>query len=175
MDIILKRSTEFTIDSCHLDLLSTLDHDGFIIIKNFWDMNQLSYIQNHNISGCRLDQIVEPQNTFSFLREDQLNLFKDIPNNILDLTDLPAEKAGLYSFNSKSNSWMSEQALLYSFLCLTNFTSLDNTCIKLVTGSHKWEDVGYLQNSYHLAIEAHILAPDIALMSKNILYEVSYM
>lgn len=173
MDIILKRITEFTINSCPLNLLSTLEHDGFIIIKDFWDMNQLNYIQNNNISGYSLTQLIESENNFSFLREDQLNIFNDIFTNIIDVNDLPIERIGLCSFNSKAGILVSEQILLPSFICLTNFTNTEDTYLKVVTCSHTWEQTSSFQNSYNLAIEAHIRTSDIALMSPNLLYEVS--
>ncbi|MGK9156178.1 hypothetical protein [Acinetobacter radioresistens] len=173
MDIILKRIAEFTIDSCTLNLSSTLDHEGFIVIKDFWDINQLSYIQNNNISGCSLNQLIKSQNTLFFLREGQLNLFNNIFTNIVDVKDLPKERTGLCSFNSKAGILVSEQILLSSFVCLTNFTNMKGTSLKLVTGSHTWEEASSFQNSYNLAIEAHIRTSDIALMSTNLLYEIS--
>lgn len=187
MEFILKHATEFSVTLFPKNLHLHLQKDGFLLIRNFWDKNQVKYIKKNNYfkfdvisSLVEMDTILEKN---LILYKVQLDLIRSIKTNCnseiyikdfnLKHTSNNAQKFMSYieRFNPQD---MNKPEVLSSVKCITNFNNLDSLDFDLLLGSHKWEDdLDAFRLSSDLSVKASINSTDLAFISTQLLYKLS--
>lgn len=187
MEFILKHVTEFPVTLFPKNLHLHLQNDGFLLIRNFWDKNQVEYIKKNNYfkfnefsSLIDMDTILEKN---LILYKVQLDLIRSIKNNCnsvvyikdINFRNTPNNTQKFMSYIERvSPEDLKNSEVLSSIQCLTNFNKLDRLELDLLLGSHRWEeDLNVFRLSSDLSVKASINSTDLAFISTRLLYKIS--
>jgi len=187
MEFILKHVTEFPVTLFPKNLHLHLQNDGFLLIRNFWDKNQVEYIKKNNYFKFTdagglvdMDTILEKN---LILYKVQLDLIRSIKTNCnsdtyikdIDFRNTPNNSQKFMSFIERmSPEYLNNTEILPSIQCLTNFNNVDSLELDLLLGSHRWEDdLSAFRLSSELSVKASINSNDLAFISAHLLYKIS--
>ncbi len=187
MEFILKHVTEFSVTLFPKNLHLHLQNDGFLLIRNFWDKNQVEYIKKNNYfkfnevsSLVEMDTILEKN---LILYKVQLDLIRSIKTNCTSETYIkdvnfkstPNNTQKFMSYIERmSPEYLNNSEIVSSVQCLTNFNKVDSLELDLLLGSHKWEDdLNAFRLSSDLSVKASINSTDLAFISTQLLYKFS--
>ncbi|MGN5765179.1 hypothetical protein ACNQO6_12620 [Acinetobacter calcoaceticus] len=180
MEIILKHFTEFSLNSYPKIFYFSLKNDGFLLIKDFWDIEQLKYFKNNNIfknhngPTCNTNKILSNKTILSKRQLDLINTIESLCNSYIPInyhkrpTKLSEKFATLLErFSSKEKN---DGLLVSSIQCITSFDDNESLNVEILLGSHKWKDLDSFRSSQDLSVTAKISSLDLAFISVNLLH-----
>ncbi|ENU4315746.1 hypothetical protein ACFH26_000292 [Acinetobacter baumannii] len=187
MEFILKHVTEFPVTLFPKNLHLHLQNEGFLLIRNFWDKNQIEYIKKNKYfkyNGINnlldIDKILQKN---LILYKVQLDLIRSIKTHCtsdiciknLNFKNTPYHTQKFMSYIERLNpEYLNNSEIVSSLQCITNFDNLNSLDFNLLLGSHKWEnDLNAFRFSSDLSVKASINSTDLAFISTQLLYKLS--
>lgn len=187
MEFILKHVTEFPVTLFPKNLHIHLQNEGFLLIRNFWDKNQVEYIKKNKY--FKYNDVNQLLDIDTFLEKNlilykvQLDLIRSIKNNCnsatytkdINFKNTPNNTQKFMSYIERMPAeYLNNSEILSTIQCLTNFDDADSLELDLLLGSHRWEDdLNAFRLSSDLSVRASINSTDLAFISTQLLYKFS--